>query len=155
MSINELVVSKLIKKGYKISFAESCTGGLAASRIIDVSDASKVLNESYITYSNEAKSKILNVKKETLDEFGAVSKEVALAMAQGLYKVTSSDVCISITGIAGPKGGTTLKPVGLVCFCIYFKGNSYYFSNVFENLGRRYIREESVTFILNKLFEII
>lgn len=98
--IENKLVEKLKEKKYKISFAESCTGGLLASTIINVSGSSNVIEESYITYSENAKMKLLNVKKETLDKYTVYSKEVALEMAKGLKNKTNSNVCVSVTGIA-------------------------------------------------------
>ena len=98
--IENKLVEKLKEKKYKISFAESCTGGLLASTIINVSGSSSVIEESYITYSEDAKMKLLDVKKETLDKYTVYSKEVALEMAKGLKEKTKSNVCVSVTGIA-------------------------------------------------------
>jgi nicotinamide-nucleotide amidase len=110
----EHVVYKLLKeKKLTLSIAESCTGGLISSRITNVSGVSEVFMNSIITYSNEAKMKFLNVKEETLEKCGAVSPETAQEMAMGIKKVSNTDVGISVTGIAGPDGGTAEKPVGL------------------------------------------
>lgn len=117
------VIELLNKYNLKISFAESCTCGLLASKIGNVPGASSVFNESYITYANESKTKILGVKKITLQEYGAVSKETAEEMALGLYSVTNADICVSVTGIAGPDGGTPEKPIGLVYIALLFNGN--------------------------------
>lgn len=105
-TLEGVIVDKLIKKNIIISVAESCTGGLLASKIVNVSGSSKVFKEGLVTYSNDAKIKYLGVLKETLNKEGAVSKEVAYEMAMGLAKVTSADIAVSITGIAGPTGGT-------------------------------------------------
>ena len=111
MSLEEKIVALLESKGYHITTAESCTGGLACGRLVDVPDASKVLNASFVTYANEAKMSLLGVKKETLDRFGAVSEETAREMALGAKRVSGSDISVSVTGIAGPGGGTKEKPV--------------------------------------------
>ncbi|MDY3929389.1 MAG: competence/damage-inducible protein A [Clostridia bacterium] len=108
------VVHMLIERNMTISSAESCTGGMFAKMITDISGSSTILNESYVTYANEAKTKILGVKPETLKKYGAVSEETAYEMAEGLYKVAGADICVCFTGIAGPDGGTAEKPVGLV-----------------------------------------
>ncbi|MBQ3038137.1 MAG: nicotinamide-nucleotide amidohydrolase family protein [Clostridia bacterium] len=121
-SLPQAVVEMLIKKGLTISAAESCTGGMFAKMITDISGSSAVLNESYVTYANEAKTKILGVKSETLEKYGAVSEQTAYEMAQGLYKVSQADVCVCFTGIAGPGGGTKEKPVGLVYVGLCIKG---------------------------------
>ncbi len=122
--LNTEVVHLLDDKGLHISAAESCTGGLFAALITDVPGAADVLNESYVTYANEAKVKILGVKQSTLDAVGAVSRETAYEMAEGLKNRTGADVCIGITGIAGPTGGTKEKPVGLVYAGICINGET-------------------------------
>ena len=113
-SPEEELVRLLAKKQMTITTAESCTGGLIAGTIVNVAGASDVLNEGYVTYSNEAKQRLVHVKAETLERFGAVSEETAREMAAGAAKAAGSDVAISATGIAGPGGGTKEKPVGLV-----------------------------------------
>ena len=112
--LNEKVVKMLAERKMTVSAAESCTGGLFAALITNVSGASEVLNESFVTYANSAKMKYLGVKGETLEKHGAVSYETAFEMAEGLRKNTGADVTVGITGIAGPTGGTKEKPVGLI-----------------------------------------
>ena len=116
------VVNKLIKKKIKISIAESCTGGLLSSAITSIKDSSKIFNLSLIVYSNQSKIKILKVSKKIIKKYGAVSDEVCLAMAKKVSKIAKTSMSVSITGIAGPKGGTKKKPVGLVYIGIK-KGN--------------------------------
>ena len=116
------VVQKLIKKNLNISFAESCTGGLLSSSITSISGSSKVFNLGLVTYSNKAKMNILKVPKKIISKYGAVSKECCLSMVKNLSKISKANISISITGIAGPKGGTKLKPVGLVYIGVK-KGN--------------------------------
>jgi nicotinamide-nucleotide amidase len=116
------VVQKLIKKKLKVSFAESCTGGLLSSSITLISGSSKVFNLGLITYSNKAKINILKVPKKIIIKYGAVSKECCLSMVKNLSKISKANISVSITGIAGPNGGTKLKPVGLVYMGIK-KGN--------------------------------
>lgn len=128
ITLNESLVKLLKEKEFKISFAESITGGLLASQITNISGASDVLSESYITYSNYAKTKILGVKENTLNNYGVVSKEVAYEMAKGLKALTGSDVCISTTGEAGPNPNE--KEVGLNYICYYFDEDKY---NVVEH----------------------
>lgn len=123
-TLPETVVHMLIEKGLKISSAESCTGGLFSKLVTDISGSSAVIDESYVTYANEAKTKILGVKKETLEKYGAVSEQTATEMANGLYKVSNSDVCVVFTGIAGPGGGTPEKPVGLVYVGVCINGKT-------------------------------
>lgn len=109
----------LFDKKLTVSTTESCTGGLLSSRFTDISGSSEFVHLNFVTYSNEAKQKILGVKKETLAKYGAVSEQTAFEMACGLYNVTGADICISTTGIAGPTGGTKEKPVGLMYSTIY------------------------------------
>ena len=108
------LVKKLTKKKLKISFAESCTGGLLASSITSISGSSKIFNLGLITYSNQAKIKFLNVNKNIIKKYGAVSHECCLSMVNNLSKISKANINVSITGIAGPNGGTKQKPVGLV-----------------------------------------
>lgn len=114
MSREEELVNKLTKKKYTITTAESCTGGLLSGTIVNVSGASEVLNCSFVTYANEAKEKLVSVKHETLEQYGAVSSQTAAEMAAGCAHAASADIGLSTTGIAGPGGGTADKPVGLV-----------------------------------------
>ena len=114
MVIEEKIVQALKNRNYTITTAESCTGGLLAGRILNVSGASAVYNEGHITYSNEAKERLLGVSHDTLEQFGAVSEQIAAEMALGAARVASANVGLSTTGIAGPGGGTSEKPVGLV-----------------------------------------
>ena len=118
----ESLIKLLIKKRLKLSIAESCTGGLLASLITSVNGASKVFNLGLITYSNRAKIKILKVNKNIIRKYGAVSKECCAAMVINLSKISKANINVSITGIAGPNGGTKQKPVGLVYIGIK-KGN--------------------------------
>lgn len=144
MTKSEELVSLLIDKGYTISFAESSTGGMAAASIVDVADASKVLNASFVTYANEAKIKYANVSGETLDKYGAVSEQTAGEMAEGAAKANNADVAVGISGIAGPTGGTEDKPVGTVCFGYYVAGKLFTETVHFGNLGRNNVRRKSV-----------
>ena len=118
----ESLIKLLAKKRLKLSIAESCTGGLLASLITSVNGASKVFNLGLITYSNQAKIKILKVNKNIISKYGAVSEECCSAMVINLSKISKANINVSITGIAGPKGGTKQKPVGLVYIGIK-KGN--------------------------------
>ena len=122
MNIFEELVSLLIEKQMAIASAESCTGGLFAAHIVDVPDASKVLNASVVTYSNAAKVKYARVSYDTIEKFGAVSEQVAGEMAEGIAEETSANIGVSFSGVAGPTGGTKEKPVGTVCAGIYIDG---------------------------------
>ena len=144
-------VVELIKKlGMNISTAESCTGGMIASRLIDVPGVSEIFKEGIVSYSNDAKMKRLGVKKETLEKYGAVSKETAKEMVMGL----DSDIAIATTGIAGPDGGTPEKPVGLVYIGIRVK-NDIYVEKKFFNGDRMKIRERAVSQSLFSLIKIL
>ncbi|MCD8390638.1 MAG: CinA family protein [Firmicutes bacterium] len=118
------VIELLIAKKMTVSTAESCTGGLLSAFLTSVSGASEVLNECIVTYSNEAKMRELGVKRETLDAFGAVSEQTAREMAAGICEKTGADVGISVTGIAGPTGGTAQKPVGTVYIGVSVNGKA-------------------------------
>jgi nicotinamide-nucleotide amidase len=117
-SIEEVVLKLLLEKSMTVSFAESCTGGLISGALTSVSGASKVLKSSYVTYSNISKISDLGVKPETIDEFGAVSSQTVIEMALGARKKSNSDIALSVSGIAGPEGGSENKPVGLVFLSI-------------------------------------
>ena len=144
MSLNKKIVSILKKKKLKIAIAESCTGGLLSSSITSVSGASKIFLIGLVTYSNQAKISILKVPKKIIQEHGAVSVQCCLSMVNNLSKISKSKLCISVTGIAGPRGGTKQKPVGLVYIGIrkdkIVKINRY----VFKNRGRKYIQKATV-----------
>jgi len=114
MNLEENIVKELQRRSYTVTTSESCTGGLLAGRILNVSGASAVYNEGYITYSNEAKERLLGVTRKTLETYGAVSRQTAKEMAEGVAKAAHANVGLSTTGIAGPGGGTPDKPVGLV-----------------------------------------
>lgn len=129
MKLAETLVRELIEKGLKIAFAESCTGGMLTSSVVDIPDASKVLYEGVVTYSNEAKAARLGVSEKTLEAFGAVSGETAAEMAEGLLK--NADIGVATTGIAGPSGGTPEKPVGLVYIAVSGKNGTVVIKNNF------------------------
>ena len=149
------IVKKLIQKKIKISFAESCTGGLLSSTITSISGSSKIFNLGLITYSNKAKINILKVPKKIINKYGAVSKECCLSMVKNLSKISKANISISITGIAGPNGGTKLKPVGLVYIGIK-KGNKIIIKeNLFKNQNRILIQKASVIASLKIINRII
>tara|TARA_B100001057_G_scaffold465487_1_gene521674 strand:- start:197 stop:655 length:459 start_codon:yes stop_codon:yes gene_type:complete len=130
------LVKKLIRKKLKISFAESCTGGMLANTITSINNASRVFNLGLVTYSNQAKIKILKVNKNIIRKFGAVSHECCKAMVLNLSKISKANINVSITGIAGPTGGTKKKPVGLVYIGVK-KGNKVIISKNIFNLKNR------------------
>ena len=154
MPIIKKVIDKLIKKNISISVAESCTGGLITKTITKYSGVSKIFSYGIISYSNKAKYKYLSVSKTNLSKFGAVSKEVAEDMANGLYKNEKTQICISTTGIAGPNGGTKLKPVGLVYIGIKINKKNYIFKKIYK--GKRLsIQRKTRDFIFRKINELI
>ena len=134
----------LIKKKIKISFAESCTGGLLASTITSISGASKIFNLGLVTYSNQAKINVLKVNKNIIRKYGAVSYECCLAMVQNLSKISKANINVSITGIAGPKGGTKQKPVGLVYIGVKKGNKTKIIKCLFKNKKRSSIQKATV-----------
>jgi len=138
------LVNKLQKKKLKISFAESCTGGMLATAITSISGASKIFNLGLITYSNDAKINILRVNKKIIQKYGAVSPECCEAMVKNLSKISKADVNVSITGIAGPKGGTKTKPVGLVYIGVKKSNKLIITKNIFKQKKRNDIQKATV-----------
>lgn len=151
---NKELVNKLIEKNYHISFGESCTGGMLASCIVDIPDASKVLNESFVTYADEAKIKYLNVDGDIIKKYGVVSEEVAYQMALGVATNTKSECAISTTGIAGPTGGSKAKPVGMVCFGFYVNGKIITETKYF-NGTRNEVRNAATSYAIETMLELI
>ena len=142
--LGKKVVNRLIKKKLTISTAESCTGGLLSSAIISAAGSSKVFKLGLVTYSNSSKIKVLKVFKNIIRKYGTVSEQVCLAMVMNLNKISKTSISISITGIAGPNGGTKIKPVGLVYVGIK-KGNRVEVKKyLFKNKGRSYIQRAAV-----------
>ena len=145
------IIKKLSKKKLKISFAESCTGGLLSSAITSVSGSSKVFNLGLVTYSNQSKIKVLKVSKKTIKKYGAVSKQVCLSMVKNVSRIGGTNMSASVTGIAGPGGGSKKKPIGLVYIGIK-KGNKIIIKKyLFKNKGRSYIQRTAV----NKSLKLI
>ena len=138
------LIKKLNKKKLKISFAESCTGGLLANTITSISGASKVFNMGFITYSNQAKIKILKISKNIIIKYGAVSPECCKAMVVNLSKISKANINVSITGIAGPNGGTKKKPVGLVFIGIKNGNKIIIIKNLFKSKKRKSIQRSAV-----------
>ena len=139
------LVKKLIQKKLKISFAESCTGGLLSSTITSISGSSKVFNLGLVTYSNKAKVDILKVPKKIINKYGAVSSECCLSMVKNLSKISRANISVSITGIAGPKGGNKLKPIGLVYIGIKKRNYISVQKNLFKSKNRISI-QKAVTY---------
>ena len=142
--LSKKIVNRLIKKKLTISTAESCTGGLLSSIITSVNGSSKVFDLGLITYSNKSKINILKIPKKIIKRYGAVSKQVCLSMVKNVYKLTKSNISLSITGIAGPSGGTKNKPVGLVYVSIKKDDKIKIKKYLFKNKGRNYIQKAAV-----------
>jgi len=154
-NLSQKVVRLLIKKRLKISFAESCTGGLLSSSITSISGSSKVFKIGLVTYSNKSKISTLKVPKKTIMKHGAVSFETCLSMVKNLSKISKTNISVSITGIAGPKGKTKKKPVGLVFIGIK-KGNKTIVRKcLFKNKKRTSIQKAAVNKSLNLILSFI
>tara|TARA_B100001564_G_scaffold333362_1_gene320971 strand:- start:418 stop:888 length:471 start_codon:yes stop_codon:yes gene_type:complete len=149
------LIEKLKKKKLKISFAESCTGGLLAHSITSINGASKVFSLGVVAYSNNSKNSILKVPKKIINKFGAVSEECCLSMVKNLSKISKSQINVSITGIAGPKGGSKLKPVGLVFIGIGYKGKNNVYKYLFINKTRKSIQKASAKAVVDSLLNLI
>ena len=155
MSLNKKIISLIKRKKMKLAIAESCTGGMLSSTITSVSGSSKVFTMGLVTYSNQAKTSILKVPQKIIKKYGAVSVQCCLAMVNKLSKISNSKVCVSITGIAGPKGGSKQKPVGLVYIGIRVGKKVIVNKCNFKNIGRAYIQRQTVKKSLNLLFRFI
>ena len=150
MNLYNKLIIKLIRENITISTAESCTGGLLAYSITKNKNSSKIYQGGYVTYSNELKIKELKVKKTTLKNFGAVSKETAVEMVKGLFLKTKTNICISTTGIAGPGGGSINKPIGLVYIGVQINGKLAVLKKKFEG-SRVDIQKKCVDYIFKYL----
>ena len=155
MANSKKVINLLKKKKLKISFAESCTGGLMSSIITSNSGSSKVFNLGLVTYSNQAKQKILKVPNKIIKKYGAVSIQCCLSMVNNLSKISNSHINISITGIAGPKGGTRKKPVGLVFIGLKFKRQTFIKKYLFKNKTRNDFQKITANTVLKTILSII
>ena len=145
------LVKILTKKKLKIAFAESCTGGMLASEITSVSGASKVFGIGLVTYSNQAKITVLKVNKSIIQKFGAVSPQCCEAMVKNLSKISKAQINVSITGIAGPNGGTKKKPVGLVYIGVKKNNKIFITKNLFKEKSRKAIQKSTI----RRTFKII
>ena len=155
MSLNQKIVSLLKRKKLKIAVAESCTGGMLSSAITSVNGSSKVFTLGLVTYSNQAKTGILKVPNKIINKYGAVSVQCCLAMVNNLSKISRTKACVSITGIAGPKGGSKQKPVGLVYIGIRVGKKVVINKCNFRNKGRLFIQKQTVKKTLNLLLKLI
>ena len=145
----------LLEKGITLSAAESCTGGLFAKTMTDIPGISSIFDRSLVTYSNRAKMEELGVSEETLEKYGAVSRETAIEMADGLYEVTHSDICISVTGIAGPGGGTKEKPVGLSYIGMRYNGETVCKELRTRDVGRTFNRNRVMLNMINMIYRSV
>ena len=155
MKLNKKIISLIKRKKMKIAIAESCTGGMLSSAVSSISGSSKVFTIGLVTYSNQAKTSILRVPQKIIKKYGAVSVQCCLAMVNNLNKISKSKVCVSITGIAGPKGGSKLKPVGLVFIGIRVGKKVVVNKCNFKNKGRLFIQKQTVKKTLNLLLKLI
>ena len=153
--LSQKVVKLLTKKKLKISFAESCTGGLLSSSITSISGSSKIFTLGLVAYSNQAKINILKVPKNIIRKHGAVSYETCLSMVKNLNKISKTNISVSITGIAGPNGGTKKKPVGLVYIGIKKGNKTLVKKNLFNNKKRISVQKTAVNMALNLILRFI
>lgn len=152
---NKEVVEILKNKKWHISCAESCTGGLLCSAIVDVPQASAVLDVSFVAYAEKAKETFLNVESKILCTYGVVSEEVARAMVLGVCKEAESECGISITGVAGPTGGTKDKPVGMVCYGFKILDTIETYTIYFGRNRRNTIRKKAVVYAINQFYALL
>ena len=152
--IEEKVVARLKEKGWQVTCAESCTGGMIAATLVNVAGVSDVFMESYVTYANASKHKLIGVEEETLESYGAVSRQVAEQMAKGAAKAASAQTAVAVTGIAGPDGGTPDKPVGLVYIGCFVDGKTVVTENHFEG-SRMEIRKQTTQAALTLLYNCL
>ena len=153
--LSQIVVKILRKKRLKISFAESCTGGLLSSTITSISGSSKVFTMGLVTYSNQSKINLLKVQKNIIRKHGSVSYEACLAMVKNLNKISKTNISVSITGIAGPKGGVKKKPVGLVFIGIKKDNKTLVKKHLFKNKKRTLIQRAAVIKALNLILSFL
>ena len=155
MSLNKKLILLLKRKKFRLAIAESCTGGMLSNAITSVSGSSKVFTMGLVTYSNQAKTSILKIPQKIIKKYGAVSVQCCLAMVNNLSKISKSKICLSITGIAGPRGGSKQKPVGLVYVGIRVGKKVVVNKFNFKNKGRVFIQKETVKKSLNLLSNLI
>jgi PncC family amidohydrolase len=153
--LSQKIIKLLTKKKLKISFAESCTGGLLSNTITSIKGSSKIFTLGLVTYSDESKIKLLKVPKDIIKKYGAVSQETCLAMLNNLNKIGKTNIAVSITGIAGPKGATKKKPVGLVYIGIKKANKIKVDKYLFKNKGRSYIQKAAVNSSLKMILSIL
>jgi PncC family amidohydrolase len=149
-----IIIRKILSKNISISIAESCTGGLLSSKFISVAGISKIFNMGLITYSNKSKFSLLKISQNDLNKYGAVSHLIAELMVRNLHQLTKSKLCISTTGIAGPSGGTKVKPVGLIYFGIKYRNKTIIIEKKFKG-SRIQIQQKTVKAIFTTLEKLI
>lgn len=149
------LVHLLMNRGLRISFAESCTAGKAAARLVNAADASRVFDAAFVTYANEAKTEFLGIDPALIAAWGVVSEPVAIAMAQGAARAARAQLGVGISGIAGPGGGTPQKPVGTVCFGFTVDGATHGATVHFGDLGRNAVRDAAVEYVYDTLLELL
>ena len=155
MSLNKKIISLLKRKKIKLSIAESCTGGMLSSSITSVSGSSKVFTMGLVTYSNQSKTSILKVSQKIVKKYGAVSVQCCFSMVNNLSKISKSNICVSITGIAGPKGGNKQKPVGLVYIGLKMANRVMINRYLFKKKGRNNIQKAAVKKSLQLILGIL
>ena len=155
MTLKKKIISVLKRKKLSLAIAESCTGGLLSSSITSISGSSKVFKLGLVTYSNQAKISILKVPKKIIKNYGAVSVQCCLSMVNNLSKISKGKVCVSITGIAGPSGGTKKKPIGLVYIAVKIGKKIVINKSNFKNRGRSFIQKSTVNKALKIIFNLI
>ena len=159
LDLTQTLASMLIARDWKIALAESCTGGLVCATLTELAGSSEWFERGYITYSNEAKTECLGVSAELIESLGAVSEEVAVAMASGAQQASGANVAISITGIAGPSGGSAEKPVGTVCFGWAIQNSSAESRLISKTMhfdgDRSVIREQAKDYALAELIALL
>ena len=153
--LSKKIVKILARKKLKISIVESCTGGLLSSAITSVSGSSKVFTQGLIVYSNQSKIKVLKIPKKTIRKFGTVSEQTCLTMVKNVSKICKTNISVSITGIAGPSGGTKKKPVGLVYIGIKKANKIDVNKYLFKNRGRSYIQKAAVNKSLGLILSVL
>ncbi|MAH53875.1 MAG: CinA family protein [Pelagibacteraceae bacterium] len=153
--LSKKIVKILTRKKLKISIVESCTGGLLSSTITSVSGSSKIFTQGLVVYSNHSKIKVLKIPKKTIRRYGAVSKQICLTMVKNVSKICKTNISVSITGIAGPSGGTKKKPVGLVYIGIKKANKIDVNKYLFKNRGRSYIQKAAVNKSLGLILSVL
>lgn len=155
ITLSEQLGQLLKEKGHVLALAESCTGGLASAAITEIAGSSSWFDRGFITYSNTAKQQMVNVSAETLTQYGAVSEETATEMAIGALNNSQADITGSITGIAGPSGGSINKPIGTVCFAFALKNGLLITTTQHFSGDRQQIRHQSVVYLFNGLMDVM